>query len=97
MSEATEKAWAAYTAEGRPYMPSNGTEFDSFYGRWCARCANDDQDGDPCELIGRSMCGEQPAEWTWKSHAPHCAAFRSFDGMQPLPEPRCTETMEMFE
>lgn len=78
--------------DGKPYMPSNGTEFDSFYGRWCAHCTNDDPDGDPCEIIGKSMCGEQPAEWTWKDRAPHCSAATD----KPIPEPRCTETMEMF-
>jgi hypothetical protein len=74
--------------DGKPYTPSNSTEFDFFYGRWCARCTND--------VIGKSMFGEQPTEWTWKSRAPHCSEFHSFDDMQPLPEPRCPETMEMF-
>lgn len=82
--------------DGTPYMPANGTEFDSFYGRWCARCANDDPDGDPCELIGRSMCGEQPAEWTWKGGQPSCSAFFPFEPGRAKPEPRCPETMELF-
>jgi hypothetical protein len=83
-------------ADGTPYMPSNGSDFDLFYARWCERCANDDPDGDACELIGCSMCGDQPAEWTWKDRAPHCSAFAPYRGRQPLPEPRCPLTLEMF-
>jgi hypothetical protein len=83
--------------DGTPYMPANGTEGEDFENRWCMRCANDDPEtGDSCPILMAALSGEQPKEWTWQNRTGHCSAFRPFDGMEPLPEPRCTLTMEMF-
>lgn len=84
--------------DGEPYMPSNATEFDCFYSRWCHKCANDDPDvGDNCEIIGNAMFCEQPTEWTYRQGQAHCSAFVPFEaGSHPKPEPRCPHTLELF-
>lgn len=100
---ALEKAWAAYTAEGRPYMPANGTEGELFQDGWCAHCTRDaefrrqfDETGNPqvdgCEILAASMRGEQPKEWLHRKGEPICTAFTE----EPLGEPRCPHTLEMF-
>lgn len=83
--------------DGAPYRPSNGTEGDSFEARWCQRCAREDVDaGDLCDIHGNALFGEQPDEWVYESGQPVCKAFIPFNGMQPLPEPRCDKTMDIF-
>ncbi len=78
-------------------MPANGTEGAGFEERWCARCANDDPDtGDICEILGNAHCGVQPSQWVVEAGRPRCTAFVPYDGLKPLPEPRCPFTMEMF-
>ena len=102
--DALEEAWAKLTAEGRPYMPANGTEGEIFQEDWCAHCTHDaefrrqwDETGgnpqcDGCEILAASLRGEQPKEWFYHKGQPICSAFT--DG--PLPTPRCPHTMEMF-
>ncbi len=46
----------------QPFMPSNGTEGDMFMTDACQGCSKFDD----CELILKSMFGEQPAEWEAK-------------------------------
>lgn len=65
----------------RKYRPSNGTEGESFIGRWCARCTKDaNQD---CEILGATMMfdvddDEYPAEWQYgRNGHPKCTAFES--------------------
>ena len=85
-------------ADGQPYRPANGTEGSDFENRWCMRCANDDYEGGVyCPILDVALNGGQPTEWIYENLRPKCAAFMPFDGMKPLPEPRCPNTMEMFE
>lgn len=101
--DAYEKALAAVTAEGLPYMPANGTEGEIFQDGWCAHCARDaefrrqwEETGNPqvdgCAILAASLRGEQPKEWLFRKGEPICTAFTD----EPLREPRCPETMEMF-
>lgn len=80
------------TIVNKPYRPSNGTEGEAFESRWCDRCAHHDPDGDACDILLRAHFNEQPDEWIYVNDTPTCTAFRG----DPLPEPRCPHTMEMF-
>ena len=81
----------------KPYRPSNGTEFDCFYSHWCAHCVHDEEyrehETGGCKILAASMANEQPDEWIYENDTPTCTAFRG----EPLPEPRCPLTMEMFD
>lgn len=101
--DAYEKALAAVTAEGRPYMPSNGTEGEIFQDGWCAHCTRDVEfrrqfmeTGNPqvdgCEILAASMRGEQPKEWFYRKGQPHCSAYTD----DPACPVRCQNTKEMF-
>jgi hypothetical protein len=80
--------------DGASYMPSNGTEGDIFESAWCAHCAIADMEADYfCPIMCNAHCGEQPAEWIYKSGRPHCTAFVPLG--QPIPEPRCPHTLEL--
>lgn len=87
-----------WRADGKPYMPSNGTEGECFQSRWCYRCANDNPDaGDLCEILGNALFGEQSVEWIYRNREPTCTAFIPFEaGGKPKPEPRCPHTLELF-
>lgn len=98
-----EKAWAAYTAEGRPYMPGNGTEGEAFQDGWCASCMRDaefrkqwNETGNPqvdgCEILAASLRGEQPKEWLFRNGDPICSAFTE---VEPVGA-RCDKTGELF-
>lgn len=76
-----------------PYRPSNGTEFDCFYSKWCEHCTRDDYDSEVfCKIIGDAMIDEPTPEWVYRNGVPTCTAFTD----KPLPEPRCEFTKEMF-
>ena len=103
MASDKETAWAAATAEGRPYMPSNGTEGEVFQEGWCVHCARDaefrkefGETGEAhcngCEILAASLRGEQPKEWYYRKGQPICAAYTE-DPACPL---RCPLTKEMF-
>lgn len=102
MDDAWQKAWAAVTAEWRPYMPSNGTEGEMFQEGWCANCARDMEfrrqfyeTGNPqvdgCEILAASLRGEQPKEWFYRNGEPICTAYTE-DPECPV---RCPFTMEL--
>lgn len=97
-----EKAWAAVTAEGRPYMPANGTEGEIFQSGWCAHCTRDtefcrqfEETGNPhvdgCEILAASMAGDQPKEWFYRGGRPICTAYTE----DPACPARCIFTLEL--
>ena len=69
------------------YRPSNGTEGEGFFCRFCDRCERDreawenDNPADGCEILLRTMLydvsdPEYPAEWTYDAKGePVCTAF----------------------
>lgn len=96
---------------GQKYQPSNGTEGDRFFENWCYQCARDkamnsgtdyDECGDNeiCDRIARSFAynvdePEYPAEWQIdKNGQPCCTAYVPVG--EPIPEPRCEHTADMF-
>lgn len=90
------------------YRPSNGTEGDGFIGHWCGNCARSGLPGKPddaghelmgCSITGRTMAydiddPEYPSEWQRTASGAICTAF-VHEG-DPIPEPRCPNTLEMF-
>lgn len=64
---------------GEKYRPSNGSEGDMFFSRWCAHCTKDEDEN--CSLILASlMCDvddpEYPVEWCYgEDGQPKCTAF----------------------
>lgn len=76
--------------DGKPYMPSNGTEGEWFESQWCADCHHDED----CSIAIAAYCGDQPDEWIYRDDKPTCTAFR--DASKPMPMPRCPDTLEMF-
>ena len=87
----------------KPYRPSNGTEGDIFMAAWCADCAFNDVDEDPCGIqlfaLAHSVGDpEYPAEWVYVDDRPTCTAFKNQcfadDGEQLTP--RCDRTLDMF-
>lgn len=83
----------------RPYRPSNGTEGDIFMAAWCEHCALADHEDGGCMIQLRALAHkidepEYPAEWNFTNGgAPQCTAFTT----DPENEPRCPETIDMFE
>lgn len=63
-----------------PYRPSNGTEGHAFQERFCRRCVHDQEYGDPCRILMRSMLfgiedDQYPSEWTHDEEGrPVCTA-----------------------
>lgn len=66
------------------YRPSNGTEGDFFYDRWCAHCEHEAHER--CEIFTASLIHkidepEYPTEWVetadvaWEQRDPRCTAF----------------------
>ena len=95
------------SAAGKPYRPSNGTEGVLFYGAWCTDCVHERavrETGDygvGCPIYGRALyvCDTSdpayPAEWIYgEDGQPTCAGFEEDIGQ---PEPRCRETLDLFE
>lgn len=107
-----ERLAAAYVKHaGEKYRPSNGTEGQQFLGAFCRRCQRDGamRAGEPvdecdddqrCDLIGLTMihdveAREYPTEWQYgKDGQPCCTAF--VPAGEPIPTPRCTNTLELF-
>ena len=56
----------------KPFMPSNGTEGEAFFADVCRGCSRFDD----CELILKSMLGEQPDEWEAKRGGSGIADWR---------------------
>jgi len=78
--------------DGKPYLPSNGTEGEIFTGHWCNRCEHDIDEN--CEILVRSLCHEQPDEWQYQNGKPVCTAWRQRNTPPPKPEP-VTTTVEV--
>lgn len=96
---------------GQKYQPSNGTEGMIFIDAWCSECQRDKalregidisecDDDELCEIVAKTMTydindKEYPSEWQFGSDGqPRCTAF--IEAGQPIPEPRCTKTLDMF-
>lgn len=87
-----------------PYLPSSGSEGEWFFGNWCQKCARDKamSEGknyddcapeETCQIIARSFVG-QVDEWVEDDNGPRCTAFVPVG--TAVPEPRCTQTADMF-
>ena len=88
--------------EGAKYRPSNGSEGEYFFEKWCSNCWRDrpmstgvDFDrceaDECCEIIARSFAynvddAEYPIEWCWMNGEPTCTAFLDICKTCP-PEP----------
>ena len=94
----------------RLYQPSNATEGDWFFGRWCSKCARDKamregipieecDDNERCDIIPRTMLfnpddEEYPQEWRYDGDRPVCTAF--VPAGEPIPPPRCEKTLDLL-
>ncbi len=79
-----------------PYCPSNGTEGEAFYSRWCAHCVRDrrgrEEEADGCDILNRTLLlrpndPDYPKEWRDDGPSgPRCTAFLSpeEDPWEPL-------------
>lgn len=93
------------------FRPSNGTEGEIFISGWCARCARDRMaregadweecdDSELCEILTRTLAcviddPDYPQEWRYdETGEPCCTAF--IPAGDPVPEPRCSCTMDLF-
>ena len=91
---------------GTQWIPSNGTEGDSFLSLMCSNCARDKamREGEPieecddnecCPIIGASFRSEA-VEWRRMPDGEvTCLSF--IPAGEPIPPPRCTNTVDMFE
>ncbi len=84
-----------------PYMPSNGSEGEGFFERFCAYCTRDaafretGYDGDlalGCQILAASLRGEQQAEWISDNRGSRCTSFTT-DPAMPI---RCDKTADLF-
>lgn len=93
------------TPAPKPYRPSNGTEGDSFYARWCQHCERErayresgyDDSDLACPIVTRAMAlkitnPDYPREWISDDTGPRCTAFTT----DPLNPARCDQTADMF-
>lgn len=83
----------------KKWRPSNGTEGELFFNCWCDDC---ERSGcRTCEIIGRTMFHEKddpeyPIEWQYSPNGhPCCTAYVPIG--EPIPEPRCEHTVDLFE
>lgn len=94
---------------GEPYRPCNGSEGEYFMAMWCEECARDKEmngtchaegreadDGDWCEIIGRSFRSDEPLpEWVYGADGqPMCTAFVKVG--EPIQAPPCEHTQDLF-
>ncbi len=90
---------------GTRYMPSNGTEGMAFIESWCATCARDKamregadfddcDDNEVCEIIGASF-RDEAVEWRELDDG-RCVCLAYVPEGQPIPPPRCENTLDMF-
>jgi hypothetical protein len=77
------------------YRPSNGTEGDLFYGRWCAGCERErafreDERADGCAIFSETLITgvddpEYPRQWRQDGpRGPRCTAFVAEGGDVPV-------------
>lgn len=86
---------AARMTPGAPYRPSNGTEGEVFYERWCAGCALFEE-GDCDIYLGSLLLGigheDYPPELVYDERGqPSCSARRSGGAAE-----RCGATPDLF-
>lgn len=79
------------------FQPSNGTVGASFIADWCGTCEHGKHE--PCDIAVRTMWlkvedADYPVEWRYVDGNPVCTAHVELG--QPLPEPRCEHTVDMF-
>ncbi len=77
---------------GVQWVPSNGTVGYSFIEHNCANCERDANER--CSILAASFWGEA-IEWRSTDEGQFCVAF--VERGQPLPEPRCDRTIDMFK
>ena len=82
----------------KKYQHVTGTLGAVFIARWCGTCAHGKHE--PCDIVARAMWlkvddEEYPSEWCYVDGAPACTAHVELG--QPIPEPRCKHTAEMFD
>jgi hypothetical protein len=65
-----------------PWVPSNGTDGMILMARHCDKCEQDR--GESCRIIARSLCGEQPPEWTAEDCTGKGFACSAFQPRRPL-------------
>ena len=73
----------------KPYMPSNGTEGDSFEAEYCKQCTKDStvRGGDKeCPILTKAILGEQPEQWVYykdeDTEYPICLNFKPLNNKQ---------------
>lgn len=76
---------------GKQWIPSNGSVGDSFIDDNCGNCERDV--GNDCKILAASFRGEA-VEWRSTAQGVFCTAFVKRG--QPIPEPRCKYTIDMF-
>lgn len=85
------------------YLPSNGTEGESFFDSWCRYCQRDKamregadfdecDDNELCEIIAASFRGPVK-EWIEDDSGPRCTAFVEAGQTVPFVD---TNTMSLF-
>ncbi len=82
--------YRAWLKPGERWTPANGTEGMLFMEAYCAECVHDDfsrdEDGESCEVIMRSLAGEDTPEWVMgEDGMVTCTKLRHVDD-GPLPE-----------
>lgn len=89
---------------GEQWVPSNGTEGDSFLCAACGNCARDKSmregvdldecdDNEKCEIIAASFRGEA-VEWRIENGEVFCTAF--VEAGQEIPPPHDEFTLDLF-
>ena len=66
------------------YRPSNGSEGERFFSRYCYQCKHDKNMEDPCDIIILTMsydlsAKEYPYEWLIEDNKPKCTKFEKKD------------------
>lgn len=91
---------------GEQWMPGNSDAGCAFLSGWCGNCARDKamregllveecDDNELCEIIAASFLG-QAVEWRkFPDGEVKCIAF--VQAGEPIPPPRCTRTLDLFE
>ena len=84
---------------GELYQPSNGTEGEMFFDRFCWRCQHESEET-PCEIMTDTMVfdtrdAEYPREWKYDDAGrPTCTKFAR---RGTSTAPRCEHTPDMFD
>lgn len=91
---------------GEQWIPSNGTEGYSFLEQACGNCARDKamregvefencDDNEVCPIIAASFMGEA-VEWRRLENGEvMCTSF--VHAGEPIPQPRCERTLDLFK